>query len=129
MQHAAQGCGDAAHCRDGSPGECLCPLLVRRVHPADERINSLRQHDPLLVEGDHQAAKILVVAFGVDQQQRLAPGGFEAERIRVGSLVAVAQPVVLVGQQRIGSPGDDDVNVYQFGRQRLLDCDLLHVCQ
>ena len=62
-------------------------------------------------------------------KQRLALSGFEAERVRVGSLVAVTQTVVRIGQQRIGPSGDDDVNVYQFGSERLLDGDLLHVCQ
>ena len=126
-EHLLQGGDDGADVAVGGAFQVVGHGLVGDVGAVDGVVQAVGEQYAVVVEAHHQAAQIFVVAVGVDHQHRFVGGGGEGERVVVGGAVAVAQAVVVVGEQGVGAAGDDDVDAFQQGGQLFLHAEGLHV--
>ena len=102
-------------------------VLVGGVRAVDGLVQAARDDHAVIVELDDQAAEVGVLAVRRHDQGRVAVQIGGRHRVGVGRGIAGAQDVVVVGQQRVGTAGDDDVDAAQQAGELGLQRDLLQV--
>lgn len=123
--------GSGGTTSDETPGSKVDSLPSSRSQPRSDgfRIKAVELEDARVIEVDQEASHILVLAVGADNQGGLSSGILGHDGIGSGGNRARPQRPAGIGQKRIRSAGDGNVDPVQQRNELLFQGQLLQVAK